>query len=174
MTIEREVKLRIPCNSLDRIRDLLEKKGFSVVVEQREVDIYYSHPCRDFMDTDEALRLRVTDGGIRLTYKGPRKMRDGVKERVELEAPVGEGVTGILEALGFREALRVTKERVYYTRDGYTVTLDRVEGLGCFVEVEGSDPWLLVEDLGLKELGAERVDATYVELALEKMKGSKE
>ncbi len=165
MPVEREVKLRLPCEALEEARRRLEEAGLRVEATVREVDVYYSHPCRDFLETDEALRLRISGEGARLTYKGPRRVEAGVKERLEIEAPVGEGVRGILEALGFREALRIVKDRVYMSGRGYTATLDRVEGLGCFVEIEGEDPLRLAGE-ALKGLGAEVVEETYVELKL--------
>jgi len=60
------------------------------------------------------------------------------KTRREIETEVAEGeVTGdLLSALGFDPAATVRKERERFVLDGYTVTLDAVEGLDEFVEVE--------------------------------------
>jgi adenylate cyclase class 2 len=51
---------------------------------------------------------------------------------------VGDASTAarVLDGLGFEAAATVRKERDRYALDGYTVTLDTVEGLGEFVEVE--------------------------------------
>ena len=162
--VEREVKLRVPCEALAGLAGLLESLGARVEGPVEEVDVYYRHPCRDFASTDEALRLRVAGGGARLTYKGPRLSRGPVKERLELEASVEGPLGEILEMLGFREAARVVKRRLYARLDGHTVTLDQVEGLGCFVEVEGPDPEALADRLGLG--GAEMVEETYLEMVL--------
>jgi len=172
--VEREVKLRLPCEALGEARRRLEAAGLRVEGEAREVDIYYSHPCRDFLASDEALRLRLSGGRARLTYKGPRRVAaGGVKERVEIEAEVDGRVAAILEALGFREALRITKDRVYLSGGGYLASLDVVHGLGCFVEIEGEDPLGLAEKAGLLALGAEPVEETYVELKLGVKRGSR-
>ncbi len=163
--VEREVKLRVPCEALASLAGRLESLGANVEGPVEEVDLYYRHPCRDFASTDEALRLRLSRGRARLTYKGPRLSRGPVKERMELEATVEGPAPEILERLGFMEAARVRKLRVYASIWGHTVSLDEVEGLGCFVEVEGPDPEGVAARLGLGE--AERVPETYLELILQ-------
>jgi len=72
-----------------------------------------------------------------LTYKGPLLERES-KSREELETVVADGRTlrGILERLGFTGAAEVRKERERYRVGEFTVTLDAVEGLGTFLEVE--------------------------------------
>ena len=105
-----------------------------------EEDYYYSHPCRDFLATDEALRIRVpTQGKPRITYKGPRLPGAGLKERMEIEVEAPPELQRILEALGFYPTLTVRKTRSYYRLGKAKITLDEVEGLGCFIEVEAGD-----------------------------------
>jgi len=57
--------------------------------EVEQVDRYFSHPTRDFAATDEALRLRCTDDGVRITWKGPR-LDAAAKTRREIELPLAE------------------------------------------------------------------------------------
>ena len=77
------------------------------------------------------------DSEARLTYKGPLVEAES-KTREEFETRVADGETAaaILDGLGFAPAATVEKERERYRFDGATVTLDSVEGLGEFVEVE--------------------------------------
>ena len=49
-----------------------------------QVDRYFSHPCRDFSKTDEALRLRKVGGHVAITWKGPR-IDTATKTRREIE-----------------------------------------------------------------------------------------
>jgi len=60
------------------------------------------------------------------------------KAREEIETAVENGgdADAIFRALGFEAAADVEKERDRYRLDGYTITLDSVDGLGEFVEVE--------------------------------------
>ena len=148
----------------------------------RQVDVYYNHPCRDYAETDEALRVRQVNDGERcvLTYKGPRSVEAGVKSRLELKSRVEPGDCGDLEkilvSLGFREVARVVKDREkYQCPNGFKVVLDRVEGLGVFVEVEKSggggvsgEVRRFLDDLGI---GGRVVGETYLEMIL-RMRGA--
>jgi adenylate cyclase class 2 len=136
---EVELKLRADHAAL---RSRLEARGDPQgTVEQ--VDTYYDAPGRDFAETDEALRLRREtraddDATVaRLTYKGPL-IEEHSKTRQEHETEVedAESTASILESLGFSPAATVEKERTRYAVGAYTVTLDRVTGLGEFVEIE--------------------------------------
>jgi len=160
--IEVEVKLRVACEALEALASRLEGLGYRGV-ESREVDVYYSHPCRSFPATDEALRVRFSQGRVRVTYKGPR-LPGKFKARVEVEAEAEGDVDAILEALGFHPAVRVVKERRYYRVGEVTVSLDKVEGLGCFVEVEAPSEEQLSRALEALDVHGEPVAETYAEL----------
>jgi len=120
-----------------------------------QVDRYFAHPCRDFVKTDEALRLRRVGDEVAVTWKGPR-IDSAAKTRRELELalaavpPLPGGPRGgqatldrwtdLLEALGFRRVRDVAKRRraarVPWQGTEVEVALDRVEGVGEFVELE--------------------------------------
>lgn len=82
---------------------------------------------------------RPADWGdtARLTYKGPL-LDAASKTRSEHETAVddADALADILDGLGFDPAATVEKERAYWSLDGFTVTLDAVEKLGEFVEIE--------------------------------------
>jgi adenylate cyclase, class 2 len=140
-----EVEVKVPAD-LEAVRtrlDELEATPKGIVVQ---VDTYYDAPHRSFPDTDEALRIRSErpeDAGdeTRLTYKGPL-VDDESKSREEIETAVGDGekVDGVLTNLGFEAAATVRKERERFALDGYTITLDSVDGVGEYVEVETEVP----------------------------------
>lgn len=147
--------------------------GFTFEQESLEVDIYYRHPCRDMLSRDEALRLRVySGGGGKLTYKGPR-MEGGFKAREEIEISLSsvEEARLLLARLGFEEALAVRKRRRYYRGRGVIVTLDSVESLGCFVEIEAGEPESIERVESMLGLRDRRVSETYAEMALKKLRG---
>lgn len=113
--------------------------------QQVEADHYFNAPDRDFAQTDEALRLRRVGSSNILTYKGP-KQKAAVKIRTELEVPLADGdepaerMSQVLVCLGYRPVTVVRKHRRLFPlqRGGFdlTITLDTVEGLGHFAEVE--------------------------------------
>ena len=182
--VEVEAKLRLAsCGELEGVRRRLEELGARHEGEVVEEDTYFQHPCRDFAETDEALRLRIVGGRAELTYKGPKRIIGGSKARAEYTTAVadpGEAVR-ILEALGFRPAAVVRKQRSYYRLGDVAVSLDHVEGLGCFLEAEyrGSggpeEASKAIEEV-LEKLGVaarERVYKSYLELLLEAMQRAK-
>lgn len=142
-----EVELKIRADH-EPVRTALRDAGAERTGAVTQVDTYYDHPGRDFAETDEALRIRrerpldgeASDEGteaVRLTYKGPL-VDDTSKTREEVESGVedGDAVATALERLSFDPVATVHKERERHALAGYTVTLDEVDGLGSFVEVE--------------------------------------
>jgi len=148
-----EVEIKVSAD-IESVRERLRRFDAEPVGARRQRDVYYDAPHRDFAETDEALRLRretpiapasdsrsARDGDgyetTKLTYKGPL-VDGGSKTRVEHETGVddGEAASGVFAGLGFEPAATVEKRREFWRYDGYTVTLDDVDGLGEFVEVE--------------------------------------
>jgi adenylate cyclase class 2 len=80
-----------------------------------------------------------------VTYKGP-KLDAATKTRREIEIAIGESdgdadrFKEMLTCLGFREVRTVRKSREYFALSfegrPFEVCVDRVEGLGEFVELE--------------------------------------
>ena len=137
-----EVEVKVPAD-LERVRSRLTALEATEVGRVMQADTYYDAPHRSFPETDEALRLRVesrpdeADEETRITYKGPLLDADS-KSREEFETAVGDGETmdAVLTNLGFEPVATVRKERERFDLEGYTVTLDAVDDVGEFVEVE--------------------------------------
>ncbi|XVH31219.1 class IV adenylate cyclase [Haloferacaceae archaeon DSL9] len=135
---EVEVKVRA---DHDAVRERLADIDAREIETVEQEDTYYGAPHRDFAETDEALRIRRERRGddetTKLTYKGPL-VDEQSKTRTEHETVVvdGDAAAGILGGLGFEPAATVEKVRTCFDCDGSTVFLDRVSGLGTFVEVE--------------------------------------
>jgi adenylate cyclase class 2 len=132
--IEVEVKASAPADIVRRIIDL---GGIPQAVENHQ-DLYFNSPVRDFKRSDEALRIRIKEGGARLTYKGP-KLDSTTKSRLELTARIDDmpQMQEILQALGFVLSAQVKKRRSKYRYQDVTIAVDEVDDLGCYVEVEG-------------------------------------
>ena len=137
-----EVELKLRADH-DRVRGRLDDIGATHVGTVTQEDTYFDAPDRNFADTDEALRIRRERRGdndpavATLTYKGPL-VEEASKTRQEAETHVEDGAAlrSILEGLGYQQAATVRKERTRYSVEDCTVTLDAVEGLGEFVEIE--------------------------------------
>lgn len=169
-----EIEIKAYCdNQVDVIAKINSMGGeFTGTLSER--DVYYSHPCRDFAETDEALRIRTENGRSILTYKGPklsRKTKSRVEKETVFEDP--DSMTGILESLGFGRVEEVIKTRRIYRLGDIEVCLDAVEGVGTFVELEKKGDDL---ESGERELAAVAAGLglshfetrSYLELKLEK------
>lgn len=131
--------------------------GFSYDITLKETDTYYNGHDRNFMKTDEALRIRSclrwhennldngnheeeknADSTAFLTYKGP-KLDKTSSTRTEYEITVDDAQTAglLIDALGYSTVLVVDKtRREFTTADGTTLCIDNVEGLPAHIELE--------------------------------------
>jgi adenylate cyclase class 2 len=173
--LEVELKVKIP--SLDPVREKLTQKNAQFLGKVHEHDIYYNAPHRDFGVTDEAVRVRYTDDHAVVTYKGPKIRNFGLKAREELNFAVecGETFEKMLDRLGFTRTTDVNKWRETYKLGTASVTLDLVEELGTFAEIEvivedeKDNPTSQIEKIA-NEIGAigEPLLASYLELLMAK------
>ncbi len=133
--IEVEVKAKI--NSFEEMEKKLENLGASKSKKEFQEDIYFASPIVDFAQTDEALRIRTTNNNTFITYKGP-KLNDKAKTRKEVEMTIenAKKAKDIFEEIGFKEVRTVRKNRQYYTYENFEISLDDVEGLNPYMEIE--------------------------------------
>ena len=145
-TIEVEVKVAIEDERA--MRKKLIESGAEILNSEVQIDIYFDHPCRTFVETDEAVRIRtrspLDEEGLstshdlkELTYKGP-KLDKQTKTRVEYSVGIddSEHLTYILESLNFTPITKITKRRTFFELRGITISIDDVEGVGLFLELE--------------------------------------
>jgi len=170
-----EIELKVSVPSLDPVRDHLVRRHARSLGRVHEHDRYYNAPHRDFAVTDEAVRVRYTDDHAVVTYKGPKLQKFELKAREELNFAVesGEAFETMLARLGFTLTTNVNKWRETYALDGATISLDTVEELGTFVEIEviteneNDNPTeritLLAHEIGVT---GEPILASYLELLL--------
>ena len=177
-----EVELKFRINDPPRIVALLDGLEATPGDIEEHRDTYFNHPARDFAQTDEAFRIRSIGDDNLLTYKGPLIDRQ-TKTRQEVEVGCEAGPAGrdklrsMLLALGFREVRTVVKRRAPYHLDwqgrDVEATLDDVEGLGTFVELESiaaAGNWESARDALLQlaqQLGLEHSERrSYLQLLL--------
>ncbi len=175
-----EVEIKLMVRDVNEVKKRIIERGAKFVGKVKEVDVYFNYSCeggccRNFAETDEAIRLRKRNDQCFLTYKGPRR-GSLAKTREELETNVGscEIMQKILEKLCLVSVAVVSKEREYWKLDEFTITIDNVEGVGTFVEVELEGDESVEELLRkfVKEIVPEGkvVDKTYLEMVIEKQK----
>ncbi len=166
-----EVEAKFKVESISEIENAV-KSFAKFVIEKVEEDLYFNHPCRDFRESDEALRIRRDVEGVKVTYKG-KKVDFETKTREEIKIVVDDfdKAFKLFEKLGFRVAGKVKKVRKIYKLGEAIICLDRVENLGKFVEIEiESDDienskkkiFEIAEKLGLKKEKSIRM--SYLEM----------
>ena len=146
-----EVELKFAVSGRAALERRLVEMGGRLAEPQEQVDRYFAHPCRDFAQTDEALRLRRVGDSVAITWKGPRiDAATKTRREIELElaplpaaldaGPTLSSWTELLEALGFRRVMEVAKRRqplrLVWQGAAVDVALDTVAGLGEFLELE--------------------------------------
>lgn len=131
--IEFEIKIEA---DIGEVRKQLKELNAEKINEEINQDQYFNHPNRDFGITDEALRIRKTAKSQYITYKGP-KFDDKSKSRKEINVEyLGTALDEILQELDFTKSGIVRKNRETWRLDEITITLDKVQGLGEYVELE--------------------------------------
>jgi adenylate cyclase class 2 len=175
MTMAMEVEVKAYAGDLKEIEIKILGMGAEPTWEGEQADTYYNHPERDFAKTDEALRIRKEKDRNALTYKGP-KLDELSKTREEIQFSIenAEAAGNVLEKLGFSEAGTVKKYRKKFKLGEMKISLDKVEGLGDFVEIEALDSNISEQDVSktrdriiviMDELGLEKRERTsYLEL----------
>jgi adenylate cyclase class 2 len=144
-----EVEVKVPIDDEKGIMRTLLNAGGTQLNSEIQSDTYFDHPCRSFSQTDEAIRIRVREpadnhplisskhSSIELTYKGP-KIDKTTKTRVEYTSGISDvkATTSILHHIGFKHVATIKKHRTFFELDGITVSIDNVEGVGTFIELE--------------------------------------
>ncbi|ADC46238.1 adenylate cyclase CyaA [Methanobrevibacter ruminantium M1] len=180
--IEVEVKAKI--NNFEDIKVKLNEINAIKTKTEKQIDRYFNSPVNDFAKTDEALRIRETktekSHNLFITYKGPKiDSKSKTREEVEMKIEDSDKCAKIFENLGFIEVRTVKKNREYFKLENFEISLDDVEGLDPYMEIEialedGSDYneaqdkiFDLFEQLGITD-GFERT--SYLELLEEQDK----
>lgn len=167
-----EVEAKMELLAPGALRDRLQALGATPQPTEDQDDLYFQHPSRDLAATDEAFRLRRTPAGMDLTYKGPKR-GEGAKVRTEHVVQVQDDPQTMLESLGFQPAARIVKRREPWQWGDVHVSIDTINGLGTFAEVEvvsadeaGAQEMVeeAVRALGLN--GAQRFTVSYLEMAV--------
>ena len=144
-----EIELKAWTEDLDLVRARLEALGRKLAKSGRVVvkeDVYYGPAGADprALDwrRDRLVRVRRTESGAVLTAKR-KEIASGVETSEEIEVGVDDpdAAARFLDYLGYRPFIAKKKEtRAYAWSEEITVELNRVEGLGYFVEVEALVP----------------------------------
>ena len=150
--MEVEIKFRVNAGEIRRRIEAIAHFDHEEVQE----DLYFSVPLPSLL----RIRRIVNQNESILGYKFIKDSRNEEFEEVEVKVEDFEKTREILKRLGFQEDIRVRKHRYVYKLGDVTFELNRVEGLGDFLDIEviSDDPlkakkriWEIAEKLGLTE-----------------------
>jgi adenylate cyclase class 2 len=163
----KEIEAKARCADLDAARKRLTAAGAVLVQSGFERNVCFDTREGELYAADSLLRLRKY-GNVVLTYKGPRAdAPHAVKSRTEIEVEVDDfdGMSAILEALGFVRVWAYEKKREEWSLAGAKVCLDSLPKIGDYVEVEAASEagvWALLDRLGIPR--GDVTPKTYVEI----------
>jgi adenylate cyclase class 2 len=123
------IEFKARCSDHARLREILKSKNAQFAGEDHQIDSYFRVPRG---------RLKLREGAIQnalVFYHRPNQAGPKQSNVVLAKLPVQSDVLEVLtKALGVMAV--VDKRREIYFVDNVKIHLDRVEGLGEFVEVE--------------------------------------
>lgn len=183
MHIEVEIKIKIENPQALRKKLATIGKRRKII---RQIDHYYV-PChRDFFAHKphpvEWLRLRTNPDGVRFEYDRSIGARpDGGQayaEEYETEIGDAEAFRQTLRFLDFRKVVTIDKKRELWDCGEFEICLDRVQGLGDFLEVEAKEVQdakldyqscaKFLESLGFADWRERKIKVGYPVLLLQK------
>jgi adenylate cyclase class 2 len=165
-TTRYEIEIKLPVADLDAVRERLRARAArQLTAPHSESNDLYDQADGGLAKSGRVLRLRRTDDGATLTFKGPARFEDGAKTREERETAVSDPneMDRVLAALGFERRFRYEKRREEWSMDDCVIALDETP-IGSFAEIEG-DPAAIrraLHDLQLDP--AESLPYSYAEL----------
>jgi adenylate cyclase class 2 len=139
MTIEVEVKVKfLPGGTVYGILQTAKELGFDEPTEVQVMDRFYDS-FKTLYKQNEFLRLRsVFENGrskALLTHKGA-KLTGKCRQEKQVEVSSASEMASILHELGYYEFAFLNKKQIMSANKDVLLTIDNVEGLGQFLEIE--------------------------------------
>lgn len=165
-TTRYEIEIKLPVRDLGAVRGRLQaSSALQLTAPHSESNDLFDRADGSLAKSGRVLRVRRTEDGATLTYKGAARFEDGAKTREERETAVSDPneMERILGALGFHRRFRYEKRREEWSLDECVIALDETP-IGTFAEIEG-DPAAIRR--ALQHLGLDPADSlpySYSEL----------
>lgn len=147
MANDREIEVKLQVGEIEKLLAWL-KKNAVLEKEVTQTDFYFDPPDRSFIFTDpegyqdaaEWFRVRLEGDRAEVCYKHWHREETTNKSTYadEIEIPIadGERFLLVLGLLGFKKTSKIEKQRSVWHYREFEFAIDRVKGLGDFVEIE--------------------------------------
>lgn len=132
-----EVEAKAKVSNFDEYRKRARRIGKYVGRKSKKDDYYTLEDLRDY--PKKCLRIRKLDGEYQINFKQRISKEDNVDAKKETEFRVSNigDFLALLEEFGFRKWVTKEKEtELYQISKNFHVELNKVKGLGNFVEIE--------------------------------------
>ena len=136
-----EIEIQVKVDNTKSLARFLNKNA-RFIEEEKQADEYFTPPHRDFTKVrpvSEWLRLRKTTNSNSITYKNWHRDKTGKSHHCdEYETTIGnvKPINKILSTLNFNSLVIVNKSRRTWRYKNYEISLDKIKGLGDFVEID--------------------------------------
>ncbi|MEX2111078.1 MAG: class IV adenylate cyclase [Gemmatimonadaceae bacterium] len=163
-----EVELKAVVSDLELLRKKLESAGGELAFDGRLSDKRYDTPARELAQRDEVLRVRRYESPdsvqTHVDWKGPTDVAGSYKVREEISTVVDDfnGLTAILEKLGYVVTREIDRQIMQYRLGAATVRFELYPRMDILVEIEGEPP---VIEQAIEALGMLRGEFTTERLA---------
>ncbi len=133
-----EIEIKAKVKNLQSVRNTLRKMKIRRVKKVRQIDEYYSLYKRPFSKKvrGKIVRVRHHHGETQGRFEFHISRSTFVAEEYEVTVGDVKMLRKILQMMKAKKEAVVDKEREYYQKGKLEITLDKVKGLGTFVEVE--------------------------------------
>jgi adenylate cyclase class 2 len=142
----REIEVKIPCPAgADAALALIQSRGYRITAPRLfESNTLFDRESGELRAGGQLLRLRITGGIARVTYKGPGEAgRHKSREEIEFDVSDANAFVLVLQRLGYRPGFEYEKYRTTFGAAGEPgeITLDETP-IGVFLELEGDPDWI--------------------------------
>lgn len=173
--VDTEIEIQVQVDNIGALLDFL-KDNAKFQEKRCQVDEYYTPSHRNFLGVRPAvewLRLRNSNGTFSTTYKKWHVDEEGKTQYAdEYETKIEniDQLRKIFAVIDIKPLITVDKERDIWLYKEYEVAIDKIKGLGDFVEVEykGNNHELSPKEVTtemvkfLKEVGCGTIKRNYV------------
>jgi len=141
MPMNEEIEIKVGIINPNEAERVLEHKT-EFIKEKEQKDEYFVPINNDYFDekpTKKYLRIRHDNKKYILAYHSCHYGDDGKllkTDEYETEIENPDIMREILEKIGMKLKVTVKKHRKYYKYKNFEILLDKIEGLGWFIEVE--------------------------------------
>lgn len=132
-----EIEVRFKIKNLKLIEKKLISLKAKFIKNKKQVDKYFGEiGLYKKVNYSFLLRIRQEGDKVFLTYKGDNFKKAGVWQEYDFVIKDAKKAELMIRDMGFDEVILVKKTRKEYCLDNLNICLDKINGLGEFVEIE--------------------------------------